>query len=82
MESNELLHQLADALRERLRVIADHAGRDRNPAEHLARLQAVSEKVDSLQAQLPHDADPRLAHFVQRRSYDKALEFIETQRAG
>ena len=34
-------------------------------------------KIDSLQAALPQSIDPRLAHYLQRRSYDKALEFIE-----
>jgi hypothetical protein len=27
---------------------------------------------------LPRPVDPRLAHYLQRRSYDKALEFLES----
>ncbi len=70
------LADLAQALRERLAVIHDDQGR-RDEAKHIARLRAVSEKIDKLQAALPQPVDPRLAHYLQRRSYDKALEFLE-----
>jgi hypothetical protein len=40
-------------------------------------LSAVSEKIDKLQAALPRPINPQLAHYLQRRSYDKALEFLE-----
>ena len=67
---------LAAALRERLAIINDTESR-RDESAHLARLQAVSEKIDKLQAALPGPIDPQLAHYLQRRSYDKALELIE-----
>jgi hypothetical protein len=67
---------LTSALRERLAIIRDEESR-RNESAHLARLKAVSEKIDQLQAALPRPIDPQLAHYLQRRSYDKALEFIE-----
>jgi hypothetical protein len=67
---------LTNALRERLAIIGDEESR-RNESAHLARLQAVSEKIDKLQAALPRPINPQLAHYLQRRSYDKALEFIE-----
>jgi hypothetical protein len=67
---------LTNALRERLAIIRDEESR-RNESAHLARLQAVSEKIDKLQAAVPRPIDPQLAHYLQRRSYDKALEFIE-----
>ena len=67
---------LTSALRERLDIIRDEESRRNEPA-HLARLKAVSEKIDQLQAALPRPIDPQLAHYLQRRSYDKALEFIE-----
>jgi hypothetical protein len=38
---------------------------------------SISEKIDKLQAALPRPIDPQLAHYLQRRSYDKALEFLE-----
>lgn len=68
---------LSDALRERLSIIHDEESR-RDEARHLDRLRVVSEKIDKLQAALPERVDPRLAHYLQRRSYDKALEFIES----
>ncbi len=67
---------LASALRERLAIIQDKESR-RDPEKHLARLGAVSEKIDNLAAALPKPIDPQLAHFLQRKSYDKALEFLE-----
>jgi hypothetical protein len=67
---------LAQALRERLAIIADEESR-RNAETHMKRLNAISEKIDKLQAALPRPIDPQLAHYLQRRSYDKALEFLE-----
>ena len=67
---------LATALRERLAIIRDETSR-RDPEAHTVRLRAVSEKIDNLAATLPKPIDPQLAHFLQRKSYDKALEFLE-----
>jgi hypothetical protein len=78
MSSETTVEQsLAAALRERLSVIADRDWYSRDPAGHLARLQAVSEQITALQAQLPEPIDPQLAHYFQRCSYDKALAFLE-----
>ena len=68
--------ELVAALRERLIIIRDENSR-RNPEAHTARLRAVSEKIDNLAATLPKPIDPQLAHFLQHKSYDKALEFLE-----
>ena len=68
---------LAQALRERLALISDEESR-RDPEAHMRRLSAISEKIDKLQAALPRPIDPQLAHYLQRRSYDKALEFLES----
>ena len=72
------LVNLAQALRERLGVIRDEQSR-RDEAKHIARLRTVSEKIDRLHAALPQPIDPRLAHYLQRKSYDKALELLERQ---
>ena len=79
---NKAILDLAAALRERLAIIHDENSR-RDPEEHTARLRAVSEKIEKLEATLPKPIDPQLAHFLQRRSYDKALELLEAsaQRA-
>ena len=74
-ESNALLN-LRDALRERLAIIQDVESR-RAVNTHIARLRAVSEKIDKFRAALPQPLDPTLAHYLQRQSYDKALEFLE-----
>ncbi len=68
---------LREALRERLAIIVDEASR-RDEEKHTERLRVVSEKIDKLAAALPRPIDPQLAHYLQRRSYDKALEFIES----
>ena len=70
------LADLAQALRERLAVIRDEESR-RDHAKHIDRLRAVSEKIEQLQESLPPSIDPRLAHYLQRQSYDKALEYLE-----
>ena len=75
VESNTIV-DLKDALRERLAIIHDEESR-RDEARHIDRLRAISEKIDKLQAALPQPIDPRLAHYLQRRSYDKALELLE-----
>jgi hypothetical protein len=71
---------LVAALRERLAIIGDENSR-RDPEKHTARLRAVSEKIDNLAAALPKPIDPQLAHFLQRKSYDKALEFLDANAA-
>ena len=75
-EMENALIDLTQALRERLTVIRDEQSR-RDEARHIARLKAVSERIDDLQARLSNPIDPRLAHYLQRKSYDKALELLE-----
>jgi hypothetical protein len=70
------LVDLAQALRERLAIIHDEESRG-DEAKHIERLKAVSEKIDKLQEALPQPVEPRLAHYLQRKSYDKALEYLE-----
>jgi hypothetical protein len=73
---NAAAADLAAALRERRAIIADEASR-RAPEQHIERLKTISMRIDSLAAQLPPPIEPQLAHFLQRASYDKALEFLE-----
>lgn len=72
---------LAEALRERLRIIADREFYSRDPEGHLEALREVSENIEALAAQLPAPVDPNLAHYLQRHSYDKALAFLEGRAA-
>ena len=34
---------------------------------------------DQLQESLPSSTDPRLKHYLDRKSYDKALEYLEAE---
>jgi hypothetical protein len=68
---------LAEALRTRLALIANHQLRDQYPAAHLAKLKEAAERIDLLVRQLPKDADPMLAHYLQKQSFSKALEWLE-----
>jgi hypothetical protein len=72
----DVMVDLREALRERLAIIGDQESRRDEPA-HMARLQTISERIDKLATALPRPIDARLAHYLQRRSYDKALEFLE-----
>ena len=74
---DKILTELAAALRERVSIIADEESR-RDPDRHTGRLRAVSEKIEELERRLPPNIDPQLRHFLQRRSYSKALELLES----
>lgn len=72
----ETLAELAATLRERLAIVAEEESR-RDPERHIARLRDVSERLERIEAKLPSNINPQLRHFLQRRSYSKALDFIE-----
>jgi hypothetical protein len=76
-----VLTDLAAALRERLTIVGDEASR-RDPERHVTRLRRVSEEIERLEQCLPPKIDPELRHFLQRRSYSKALELLEGQEEG
>jgi hypothetical protein len=73
---NQAIVDLTAALRERLAIIGDENSR-RDLQAHTARLSAISEKIEKLESALPKPINPQLAHFLHRKSYDKALEFLE-----
>lgn len=75
----EYYTELADALEERLSVIANDALRTENPAAHLEQLRVASERIEKLKTALPENADPMLAHYLQRSSLTKALEFLKSK---
>jgi len=72
---------LAAALRERRALIADETSRQ-DPERHLERLAAISEKIFALERTLPRPVNSRLAHYLARCSYDKALETLEAGSLG
>lgn len=73
----EVYNQLSQSLRRRREVIADRAWYERDAAGHLEELKNVSETILRLGSGLPNPVHPQLRHFLERCSYDKALEFIE-----
>ena len=77
----DLFSELADALRERLAVIADRALYARDPAAHLEKLKTVSERITQLGDALPRPLPGDFAHYLQRASYQKALDWIEANKA-
>lgn len=68
--------ELISALRRRLTLVADEMSR-RQPEQHMQKLEAVSLEIDRLSSDLPDPVHPQLAHYFQRASYTKALEFLE-----
>jgi hypothetical protein len=79
---NATFAELRDALRERLRVVADHELRDRDPQSHLKRLKMAAGRLDAAIAQLPPQSDPELRHYLARQSYTKALAWLEEAEAS
>ena len=72
----QILVELADALRERLAIIGDDDSR-RDPVRHTERLREVSDRIVQIEQQLPTTVAPELRHFLDRKSYSKALELLE-----
>lgn len=70
------LEKLQAALSRRLAVVADHELRDRDPAAHLAALMQAHQDLEQVVAGMPPSMDPRLRHFLERQSYEKALAFL------
>ena len=73
---NELLQPLAELLKRRLAIISDTAFRDHNPQAHLAALREVSEAIEAEHLRLKPNLPPRLRHFLEQASYQKALDYI------
>jgi hypothetical protein len=75
--TNQSIQELATLLNQRLHIIADHALRDADPELHLQSLQRVSESIDELRKTLHSELPPRLRHFLEQSSYQKALAYLE-----
>lgn len=73
---------LAEALEARLALISDREWVRRDAAGHLEALRALSEKLDALAAGLPRPLPGEFAHYLERRSYDKALAWIRSSGRG
>lgn len=78
MDSSPLHLSLASLLHERESIIADHAWRDRDSADHLNALIRVSESINDWASTHRSDIDPRLQHYLQNASYGKALAHLQS----
>lgn len=70
--------ELATLLRGRETVIADHDWRDRDPADHLAALIRISERINEWSVENRNRIDARLRHYLDNASYGKALTHLES----
>ena len=71
--------ELAKLLQQRLDVIGDQHLRENDPDEQLKQLQEVSESIMRLHQEMASKLKPRLAHFLENCSYDKALAWIKSE---
>ena len=71
----------ATRFRKGSRAIADHDLRARDPQAHLNASRSAASRLDAAIAQLPHQCDPELRHYLERQSYLKALAWLETHQA-
>lgn len=77
----EDLKELAALLKRRLDTIADADLRERDPERQLALLQEVSEAIAAFHARHRGAIPPRLNHFLENCSFQKALEWAEVELA-
>jgi hypothetical protein len=52
---------------------------DASATREAGQIGAALKRIGELEAQLPADAPERLRHFLARRSYQKALEFLQNE---
>jgi transcription termination factor NusB len=68
--------ELAELLRRRISIIADHDWRDRDSAGHLEALKEVSERLMAWTAENRPNLDAQLRHYLANASFDKALAHL------
>ncbi|MGI9244768.1 MAG: hypothetical protein ACR2RV_28450 [Verrucomicrobiales bacterium] len=81
-ESSSDLQDLANLLRRRVEIIADHAWRDTDPDAHLEALKSVSLEIMAIHQSLAGTLPARLDHFLAQCSFEKALAYIEDGDTG
>jgi len=68
--------QLEQQLHEAL-VTLDQAVKGIAATKQPVDLMPLLRRIDELGAQLPPDTDPQLAHFMKKRSFEKAILWLE-----
>jgi len=73
------LSHLASLLQRRIEIIADKELRERDPDAQLASLAEVSHAIEAEHQRLKagKELPPRLRHYMEQASYQKALAYIE-----
>jgi hypothetical protein len=71
------LSPLRQLLQRRLDIIADRNLRERDPSAQLEQLRFVSEEIAEFHRLHRAVLPPRLNHFLERASFQKAAEFID-----
>ena len=69
---NDILQALVDL---------DGAVKQMRTANPKPNLRPIFERIDTLTAQLPRGTDPGLLHYLHRKSYEKALLFLQGRDA-
>jgi hypothetical protein len=72
-----MISELTTLLRRRVAIIADHAWRDRDAAEHLEALKSVSEEITTWTLAHRIEVDAQMRHYLANASYQKALAHLE-----
>jgi hypothetical protein len=72
----QLEQQLYDALLALDQAVKGFAAR-KEPVD----LMPLFRRIDELGAQLPPGTDPQLVHFIQRKSFEKAIFWLEGRKA-
>lgn len=75
------LSELIGLLEERLRVIGDVGMRERDPEGQLEKLKEVSEAIVAFHAAHRPRIQPRLNHFLENCSYQKAIDWASDELA-
>ena len=65
---------IANQIRENLITIVEEAG-----SGDSARIISAAKELDTVARERGDELEPRLAHFLERRSYQKALEFLREE---
>jgi flagellar biosynthesis chaperone FliJ len=71
------LTDLRNAIARRLAIVADRAFYNRDPKAHLAALQNAAAETNRHAAALRATMDPTLAHYLDRQSLTKALDWLD-----
>ena len=80
--SDEETARLIRLLEKRLSVIGDAELREQDAEAHLEQLKEVSEAIVTAQRELSEKFSPRLRHFFEGCSYEKALAFLKSTTDG